>query len=201
MRQLIGKRQAVFHRAFDVTPNPFKALEQLVDLGITRVLTSGQKDTVPEGVELIAELMERAGKRIEILPGGGGLRPFEYARDCEADGLCSGTHDGVECGERFVDAGAFGSNVWRGAASAGRSLRHDGCEVGAGDCEEVAGVEGLRMPPGFQGTATGVSGKRNWVARRLSFAPPRLEHLLVLTHGLRRGLYSCAAPRLYWRSG
>ncbi len=33
MRQLIGKRQAVFHRAFDVTPDPFKALEQLVDIG------------------------------------------------------------------------------------------------------------------------------------------------------------------------
>jgi copper homeostasis protein len=76
MCRLIGKRQAVFHRAFDVTPDPFKALEQLVELGITRVLTSGQKDTVPEGVELIAELIERAGKRIEILPGGGGLRPF-----------------------------------------------------------------------------------------------------------------------------
>ncbi len=76
MQQLIGKRQAVFHRAFDVTPDPFKALEQLVDLGITRILTSGQKDTVPEGAELIAKLIERAGKRIEILPGGGGLRPF-----------------------------------------------------------------------------------------------------------------------------
>ncbi|HTA25103.1 MAG TPA: copper homeostasis protein CutC [Terriglobales bacterium] len=76
IRQLIGKRQAVFHRAFDVTPDPFEALEQLVDLGIARVLTSGQKDTVPEGAELIAKLIERAGKRIEILPGGGGLRPF-----------------------------------------------------------------------------------------------------------------------------
>jgi copper homeostasis protein len=71
IRQLIGKRQAVFHRAFDVTPDPFEALEQLVDLGITRVLTSGQKDSVPEGVGLIKELTERAGDRIEILPGGG----------------------------------------------------------------------------------------------------------------------------------
>jgi copper homeostasis protein len=71
IRELIGKRQAVFHRAFDVTPDPFEALEQLVDLGITRVLTSGQKDSVPEGVELIKQLIERAGGRIEILPGGG----------------------------------------------------------------------------------------------------------------------------------
>jgi copper homeostasis protein len=71
IRQLIGKRQAVFHRAFDVTPDPFEALEQLVDLGITRVLTSGQRDSVPEGAELIKKLIERARDRIEILPGGG----------------------------------------------------------------------------------------------------------------------------------
>lgn len=78
IRRVIGKRQAVFHRAFDVTPNPFRALDQLIDLGITRVLTSGQKDTVPEGVELIAKLVDRAGKRIEILPGGG-IRPYNVA--------------------------------------------------------------------------------------------------------------------------
>src|SRR5271170_2633132 len=71
IRQLIGERQAVFHRAFDVTPDPFEALEQLVELGITRVLTSGQKDSVSEGAELIKKLIERAGDRIEILPGGG----------------------------------------------------------------------------------------------------------------------------------
>lgn len=90
MRQLIGKRQAVFHRAFDVTPDPFKALEQLVDLGITRILTSGQKDSVPEGVELIAQLVERAGKRIEILPGGG-IRPFNVGEVVERSG-CRQVH-------------------------------------------------------------------------------------------------------------
>jgi copper homeostasis protein len=73
--KIIGNRQAVFHRAFDVTPNPFDALEQLIDLGITRVLTSGQKESAPEGVELIAKLIGRAGQRIEILPGGG-IRPY-----------------------------------------------------------------------------------------------------------------------------
>lgn len=75
IRRIIDRRQAVFHRAFDVTPDPFQALEQLIDLGMTRVLTSEQKDSVPEGVELIAKLVERAGKRIEILPGGG-VRPY-----------------------------------------------------------------------------------------------------------------------------
>ena len=75
MLRIIGDRQAVFHRAFDVTPDAFQALHELINLGVTRVLTSGQKDSVPEGVELIAELVQRAGKRIEILPGGG-IRPY-----------------------------------------------------------------------------------------------------------------------------
>ena len=75
IRRILGNRQAVFHRAFDVTPDPFEALDQLIDLGITRVLTSGQKDSALEGVDLIAKLIERAGKRIEVLPGGG-IRPY-----------------------------------------------------------------------------------------------------------------------------
>ena len=71
MRERIGTRQAVFHRAFDVTPDPFRALEELVDLGITRVLTSGQKNGAPDGAELIRQLREHAGGRIEVLPGAG----------------------------------------------------------------------------------------------------------------------------------
>ncbi len=67
----IGTRQAVFHRAFDVTPDPFRALEELIDLGITRVLTSGQKNAAPDGAELIAKLIEKAAGRIEVLPGAG----------------------------------------------------------------------------------------------------------------------------------
>ena len=67
-------RQTVFHRAFDVTAEPLKALDQLVELGFTRVLTSGQQKTAPEGIELIKKLIAHAGDRIEILPGGG-LRP------------------------------------------------------------------------------------------------------------------------------
>jgi copper homeostasis protein len=67
----IGTRQAVFHRAFDVTPDPFRALEELIDVGVTRVLTSGQKNRAPDGAELIAKLIEKAAGRIEVLPGGG----------------------------------------------------------------------------------------------------------------------------------
>ena len=69
--ELARGRQTVFHRAFDVTPNPLKALDQLVNLGFTRVLTSGQQQTAPEGIELISKLIVHAGDRIEILPGSG----------------------------------------------------------------------------------------------------------------------------------
>ena len=60
-----------FHRAFDMTSDPFAALEALIGLGVDRVLTSGQEATVLEGLPLIAALIERAGDRIVIMPGGG----------------------------------------------------------------------------------------------------------------------------------
>jgi copper homeostasis protein len=66
-----GDRAAVFHRAFDVTPDPFEALEQLIDLGFRRVMTSGQEETAYNGAALIAELVRRARGRVEILPAGG----------------------------------------------------------------------------------------------------------------------------------
>jgi copper homeostasis protein len=57
-----------FHRAFDMTPDPFRALEALIELGVDRVLTSGQEATVLEGLPLIVEFMKRAGDRIVIMP-------------------------------------------------------------------------------------------------------------------------------------
>jgi len=60
-----------FHRAFDMTPDPFVALETLIDLGVDRILTSGQEASVLEGLPLITELVKRAGDRVIIMPGGG----------------------------------------------------------------------------------------------------------------------------------
>jgi copper homeostasis protein len=71
LMRLAGPLPITFHRAFDVTPDPFKALEALIQLGVRRVLTSGQERTVLEGIDLIAELVRRAGQRIVIMPGGG----------------------------------------------------------------------------------------------------------------------------------
>ena len=60
-----------FHRAFDMTANPRRALDELISLGVDRVLTSGQEISALEGIDLIAELIEKAAGRIVIMPGGG----------------------------------------------------------------------------------------------------------------------------------
>ena len=84
--ELIGDKEAVFHRAFDVTPEPLEALDQLAGLGFKRILTSGQAPSVPQGAELIRELIEYAGDRIEILPGGG-IRPHNVREIVEQTGV------------------------------------------------------------------------------------------------------------------
>lgn len=66
-----GAVQLVFHRAFDVTADRRRALEQLVELGFTRVLTSGRAARATEGLEEIRRTREQAAGRIEVLPGGG----------------------------------------------------------------------------------------------------------------------------------
>lgn len=73
-RELMARARPLavtFHRAFDMTPDPFEALETLVELGVDRVLTSGQEASVLEGLPLIRELVEKAGQRIIVMPGGG----------------------------------------------------------------------------------------------------------------------------------
>lgn len=59
------------NRAFDCTPDPFKALEDIIKCGCERVLTSGQKTAAPDAGELLAKLVQIAGDRIIIMPGAG----------------------------------------------------------------------------------------------------------------------------------
>jgi len=63
--------EVTFHRAFDRCKDPFIALEELIGIGCQRILTSGQRPTVSEGVDLIAELNKKADDRIIIMPGSG----------------------------------------------------------------------------------------------------------------------------------
>ncbi|HRN48277.1 MAG TPA: copper homeostasis protein CutC, partial [Niabella sp.] len=60
-----------FHRAFDRCKDPFEALEQLIEVGCERILTSGQMRTAPEGVSLITQLQQQANNKIIIMPGSG----------------------------------------------------------------------------------------------------------------------------------
>lgn len=60
-----------FHRGFDLTPSPFQSLEELIEIGAERILTSGQKKSAEKGLNFLIELKNRADKRIIILPGGG----------------------------------------------------------------------------------------------------------------------------------
>ena len=85
-----------FHRAFDVCRNPFEALEDIIALGCDRILTSGQKNTAPEGAELIAALVGKAGDRIIIMPGSGvtpanldSLQRLTGAREFHGTRLCA----------------------------------------------------------------------------------------------------------------
>lgn len=63
--------QVTFHRAFDMTPDPVEALEAIIHCGADRLLTAGHQNSVPEGRELIRELMLQANQRIAIMPGSG----------------------------------------------------------------------------------------------------------------------------------
>ncbi|XP_012529162.2 copper homeostasis protein cutC homolog [Monomorium pharaonis] len=59
-----------FSRAFDLTADPIKSMELLVDLGFQRILTSGQKNTAVEGLDLIRTLLQKTRKLV-IMPGAG----------------------------------------------------------------------------------------------------------------------------------
>ncbi len=82
MRRLIEAAKPLSvtcHRAFDVCRDPFAALEQLIELGCDRILTSGQQSTAEKGIPLLKQLVEKAGERIIIMPGCG-VREGNIAR-------------------------------------------------------------------------------------------------------------------------
>lgn len=60
-----------FHRAFDLTPDALQALEDVIETGADRILTSGQKATAAQATTLLTQLAQRAGHRIEIMAGSG----------------------------------------------------------------------------------------------------------------------------------
>lgn len=68
---LAGEMEITFHRAFDRCFSMERSLEDLVELGCHRVLTSGGKEIAPDGTEKLRSLVRQAGFRIKIMPGSG----------------------------------------------------------------------------------------------------------------------------------
>lgn len=69
--ELAYPMEVTFHRAFDRTRDPLEALEAIIQIGCTRVLTSGQHPTAFEGSEIIRQLIDAADDQIIIMPGSG----------------------------------------------------------------------------------------------------------------------------------
>lgn len=69
--KLAKPMQVTFHRAFDRCKDPLTGLEAVIQTGCSRILTSGQRDSAPQGLELIKMLIEKAADRIVIMPGAG----------------------------------------------------------------------------------------------------------------------------------
>ena len=66
-----GSMDITFHRAFDMARDLSEALEDILALGIKRILTSGGQGDVPTGASVIAGLVRQADGRASIMPGGG----------------------------------------------------------------------------------------------------------------------------------
>ena len=69
--ELSRPMEFTFHRAFDIVSNPLVQLENLIEIEVDRILTSGQKDRAIDGLELLDELKNISNNRIKIMPGSG----------------------------------------------------------------------------------------------------------------------------------
>jgi renalase len=86
----VAEGRAVFHRAFDFLPNLEVALDELIELGFQRVLTSGQANTALVGAARLASLIQHVGSRIEVLSAGN-IRPDTVVEVVQKTG-CSQVH-------------------------------------------------------------------------------------------------------------
>lgn len=74
MRELVKMAyplKVVMHRAFDDAKNPMEDIDKLIEMGVCRILTSGQRANALEGADFIAKIQKRFGDKITIMPGSG----------------------------------------------------------------------------------------------------------------------------------
>lgn len=115
MLEVIGAHDSVFHRAIDISSDPLKTAEQLVSLGVTRILTSGARQSAGDGVRLLKQLQEQYGHQIEILAGGGinkdnvtqiiaqtGVRQVHFGATAYQDDASATRNSGINFGAAAV---------------------------------------------------------------------------------------------------
>ena len=71
LKSVAGNLEFCVHRAIDMCRNPLEALEQLIELGITRVLSSGARNTAIEGIDTLHKMVQASNGRIQIMAGSG----------------------------------------------------------------------------------------------------------------------------------
>ena len=96
------------HRAFDMTRDPFEALERAAELGFDTILTSGQAPSAAEGVDCLRQLQERADGRISVMAGSG-VKPENILPIHERTGLLTfhttGRKGNLDSGMRYRKEG------------------------------------------------------------------------------------------------
>jgi copper homeostasis protein len=110
-----------FHRAFDMACDPITALSDLVELGVERVLTSGHGPSALDGLPVLAELVRRAGSRIQVMAAGG-IKAGNVARVLAGSGVVA-VHTGSACAE-IVDSAMEYRNLQIAMGSAGQDSEY-----------------------------------------------------------------------------
>ena len=110
-----GNMQVCFHRAVDLSRDYFEAIEQIINCGCTRILTSGGANKAVEGFENIRKAQELYGNKIEIMVGSGintenvskfhsvGIRNFHLSGKVQIDSLMTYRKEGVSMGAISAD--------------------------------------------------------------------------------------------------
>ncbi len=107
--ELARPLNVTFHRAFDMCRDPRKGLEDLIELGANRVLTSGQESSCLEGLDLLAALHTQAAGRIIVMPGGG-ITPRNIKKIVAGTGVGEvhlSARSGVESGMKFRNSRVY----------------------------------------------------------------------------------------------
>ncbi|MEM7367586.1 MAG: copper homeostasis protein CutC [Bacteroidota bacterium] len=84
--ELARPLEVTFHRAFDVCNDPLRALDELIVMGVDRLLTSGLQATAEQGIPLIRDLVQRQQNEINIMAGGG-VRPHNVKKIIQETGI------------------------------------------------------------------------------------------------------------------